>query len=160
MKSIVLITMLLMVGVADANEIFPTGCLPILVHQESLKLSAKKPHLVMIHNLSQSDLWITHPVSDPGASAGFSSHLKAGNWSALLLEKQAFELNCIESVPGHEQQVPCAGLLAACQWPKVKLSKNNKGTFWAGEDMALSALKAHVGSRGIVILKIESPSLE
>ena len=106
----------------------------------------------MIHNLSTIDLWITHPVTEASANAGWSSRLQGGNWSALALDKESFELSCIESRPGHEQQVPCAGLLAACQYSPVKMPKAEAGTFWAGEDMALSALKAHVGSRGIVII--------
>ena len=152
MKYVVSIMLVLAVVNTYAAEIFPEGCAPIVVHEELVKLSATKPALVMIHNLSNMDLWITHPVSEPNASAGWSSRLQAGNWSALALDKKSFELSCIESRPGHEQQVPCAGLIAACQWSNVTMQKKQKGdgTFWAGEDMALSALKAHVGSRGIV----------
>jgi hypothetical protein len=111
----------------------------------------------MIHNLSHLDLWITHPLSEPNASAGWSTRLQAGHWSALALDKKAFDLSCIESRPGHEQQVPCAGLLSICQWPNVKASNGGKGTgtgtgtFWAGEDLPLSALMAHVGSRGFKV---------
>lgn len=151
MKFILSILLILMSLNANAGEIFPAGCKPITVHEELVKLSTKKPALVMIHNLSNVDLWITHPVTEPSASAGWSSRLQAGNWSALALDKESFELSCIESRPGHEQQVPCAGLLAACQWTKIKMPKSESGTFWAGEDMALRALTAHVGSRGFVI---------
>ena len=136
---------------AFAGEIFPTGCKPIMVHEELVKLSTDKPALIMIHNLSNLDLWVTHPVTEPNSSAGWSSRLQAGNWSALALDKKSFELSCIESRPGHEQQVPCAGLLAACQWSTVTMPKKESGTFWAGEDMELSALTAHVDSRGIVL---------
>lgn len=146
------IIMLLIASSVCAEEIFPAGCKPLMVHEELVKLSAKKPKLVMIHNLSTIDIWITHPVSEPSASAGWSSRLQAGNWSALALDEKSFELSCIESRPGHEQQVPCAGLLAACQWTPVKTPKSKSGgTFWAGEDMSLSALTAHVGSRGFVL---------
>lgn len=136
---------------ASADEIFPAACKPVMVHEELVKLSAEVPILVMIHNLSTLDIWITHPVSEPSASAGWSSRLQAGNWSALALDKKSFELSCIESRPGHEQQVPCAGLLAVCQWTPVTTPKSKSGTFWAGEDMTLSALTAHVGSRGFVL---------
>ena len=134
-----------------ADEIFPIGCKPIVVHDELLKLLADKPALVMVHNLSKMDLWMTHPVSQPGMSAGWSSRLQSGNWSALALDQKTFELSCIESRPGHEQQVPCAGLLAACQWSNVTAPKGESGTFWAGEDLALSALTAHVGSLGFIL---------
>ncbi len=76
-------------GYADADEIFPAGCKPITIHEELVKLSAEKPTLVMIHNLSTMNLWVTHPVSEPSASAGWSSRLQGGNWSALVLDKKS-----------------------------------------------------------------------
>lgn len=136
---------------ADAEEIFPAGCKAVMVDGEVLSLSAKKRALVMIHNLSTLDLWVTHPVTEASANAGWSSRLDAGNWTALALDEASFELSCIESRPGHEQQVPCAGLLSVCQFSPVKAKKAEPGTFWAGENMALSALMAHVGSRGFVL---------
>ena len=77
---------------------------------------------MMIHNISEMDLWITHPISDPSAGAGWSSRLQSKRWSAFALGSQSFELSCIESKPGHEQQVPCAGALVVCQWPNVAIS--------------------------------------
>lgn len=136
---------------AHAEEIFPAGCKPLMVHEELIKLTTEKPSVVMIHNLSTIELWITHPVAEPSANAGWSTRLQAGHWSALALDQKAFDLSCIESRPGHEQQVPCAGLLAACQFPSVAAPKAESGTFWAGEDLSLSALMAHVGSRGFAL---------
>ena len=151
MKYILSVILILMGANLQAGEIFPAGCKPLVVQDELMKLTTGKPSVVMIHNLSRVDLWITHPVSEPSASAGWSSRLQAGNWSALALSDKSFDLSCIESRPGHEQQVPCAGLLAACQWLNVTMPKKETGTFWAGEDMTLTALKAHVGSRGFVL---------
>ena len=152
MKYVFAVVAMVMAWHAHAEEIFPKGCVPQTVAKEQVMLSAEKPALVMIHNLSNIDVWITHPMAvDPGASAGWSSRLQAGNWSALALAKGPFALSCIESRPGHEQQTPCAGILAICQWSPVTMPKNESGTFWAGEDMTLSALTAHVGSRGLVL---------
>lgn len=131
-----------------AEEAPPSSCRPLMVQEETVMLSAEKPLVVIIHNLSKADLWITHPVSEPNASAGWSSRLQAGNWSALVLDKEAFELSCIESQPGHEQQVPCRGLISACSWATVTMPSQGKGTYWAGEDMSLSALLNYLGGRG------------
>lgn len=134
-----------------AESTFPAGCDPVAVQGESVTIKAKKSKLVFIHNITTADLWITHPVSNPGASAGWTSRLQAGNWSALSVDKPPFELNCIESRPGHEQQVPCEGAIAVCQWKGVKIPAGAQGTFWAGEDMSLSALTAAIGGRGFVL---------
>ena len=144
--------MLILVALnVSAEEIFPAGCKPLVLHEELVKLSTEVPSLVMIHNLSTMDLWITHPLSEINGHEKWSSRLQSGNWSALALDKKSFDLSCIESRPGHEQQVPCAGLLSACQWTPVPTPKSEPGTFWAGEDLSLSALTAHVGSRGLVL---------
>lgn len=148
---LVLLAMVVAFG-SHAKEIFPKGCVPQRVTEEHVSLVTEKPALVMIHNLSSMEIWITHPeTKDPGASAGWTSRLEAGNWSALALAKGPFELGCIESKPGHEQQISCSEVLAICQWSDVTMPKDVVGNFWAGENLTLSALTAHVGSRGVVV---------
>ncbi|WP_419419849.1 hypothetical protein ACNVED_00660 [Legionella sp. D16C41] len=135
-------------NLAYSQATFPVGCTPVVVKDETVVLKAKQPTLYLIYNNSNSDLWITHPVSEPSASAGWSSRLESQNWSALAVNQSSFELSCIETKPGHEQQVPCAGILAVCKWSKVKLPASSTGTFWAGENMDLPALNSHLGGRG------------
>lgn len=151
MKYIVLVGLMLVAFGAASENIYPPLCTPLVVKDDTVTMSAEKPAVAMIHNLSTMDLWITHPVTEPNASAGWSSRLQAGNWSALAMDGQPFELSCIESRPGHEQQVPCAGALAICQWLTVTMPEKSTGTFWAGEDMSLAGLTAHLGSRGFVV---------
>ncbi len=134
-----------------AEDNVPAGCQSVMINGETLKLSAAKPSVFLIHNDSNSDLWVTHPVSNPSASAGWSSRLQAANWSALAVSEDNFELSCIESRPGHEQQVPCAGVISLCAWPAVGFPENSKGTYWAGEDMKLSALITYLGGRGFIV---------
>jgi hypothetical protein len=152
MKFVLSILFVVLAGNASADKNnMSSSCKPVAVQGESVTLSATKPLLVMIHNLSNTDLWITHPVSEPSAGAGWSSRLQAGNWSALALDKESFELSCIESKPGHEQQVPCSGVLSVCRWPGTTLANQVTGTYWAGENMALSGLTAHLGGRGFAL---------
>lgn len=137
-----------------ASDVLPLGCVALTL-ADTVMLSTKKPLVAMIHNTSANDLWITHPVSKPSASAGWSSRLDAGNWSALAFDKKAFELSCIESKPGHEQQIPCSSVIAVCQWD-VSFPDTLSGTFWAGENMTLVALTAHLSERGLGLPKTES----
>jgi hypothetical protein len=135
-----------------AESTLPSGCQAVAVQGDSVTLKAKKNSLFFIHNLSVTDMWLTHPITDPGASAGWTTRLQASKWSALALMKGPFIINCVESRPGHEQEVPCKGLIAVCKWIEVKIPKNSKSTtFWAAEDMSLSGLTAAVGDRGFVI---------
>lgn len=138
-------------SVFAVESTLPAGCHAVTVQGDKVTIKSKKKSLVFIHNLTSADLWVTHPVTDPGASAGWTSRLQGDKWSALSLEKGPFVLNCIESKPGHEQQVPCEGAIAVCQWKEAKFPENAQGTFWAAEDMSLSALTAAVGARGYVL---------
>lgn len=143
--------LLVSLGVA-AESTLPVGCQAVPVQGEQVTLQGKKSNLYFIHNLTSADLWITHPLTNPSASAGWTTRIQGGNWSALALKKGPFALNCIESRPGHEQQVPCEGQIAVCKWKGVKISKKDQGsTFWVAEDMSVSALTAAVGARGFVI---------
>ncbi len=132
---------------AETNNL-PSSCKSLPIKGTSAMLTAKKPVLVMIHNSTKTDIWLTHPVSDPGASAGWSSRLQADNWSALALDKDSFELSCIESKPGHEQQVPCNSVISLCKWSSVSLPSKEKGSYWAGENLNLTKLISHLSGRG------------
>lgn len=134
-----------------AESTFPTGCQPVTVKGDAVTIDTKNPTLVFIHNLGKSDLWITHPVNDPSASAGWTSRLQGNNWSSLSVDKGPFVINCIESIPGHEQKIPCEGAIGVCQWSKVKMPADAKGTFWAAEDQTLDGITAAVGTRGYVL---------
>lgn len=141
----------------QAQAPFPYECKPMPLSVGTVKLPEGKPALVMMHNTSDVDLWITHPISDPSASAGWSSRLQMKKWSAFALGSQAFELSCIESKPGHEQQVPCSGVLALCQWPNITTTDKQPAPYWAGENMSLPELLGYLGQRGF---KLPEPAKE
>lgn len=151
MRLSIAVCILWMPFIVLAESTLPKGCHPVAVQGESVTLKTKQNKMFFIHNLTKTDLWITHPVVDPGASAGWSSRLQVGNWSALVINQGTFVINCIESKPGHEQQIPCEGAIAVCQWEKIKFPSNSDGAYWAGEDMSISALNAALGSRGFVL---------
>lgn len=135
-----------------AANLPPATCNPIPIQGEAVTLHVKKPTLMLIHSLTKSKLWLTHPVADPGASAGWTSQLDADQWSAFRLDRASFEINCVESAPGHEQQIPCEGAIAICEWSAVKFNgKKQDGTYWVGENMDLNALFNQVKTRGFVL---------
>lgn len=143
--------LLLSLSVIAGESTLPVGCHALRVQDETITLLAKKNKLVFIHNLTQADLWITHPLTEPNTDAALATRLEAGSWAALSLDKGPFILNCIESRPGHEQQVPCEGAVALCEWKKVGFPEYAKGVFWAAENMSLAALRAGVGARGFIL---------
>lgn len=152
MKSLIFILSLFLSWVAHGeNDTFPEGCEVITPLNQPLFLKSEKPMLAFIHNRSATTIWITHPVSNAGASAGWSSQLAPNHWSALVVYDKAFELSCVESKPGHEQQLPCANVLAICKWQDSNaLLPTHQGTYWAGEDKTLPALISFLKERAII----------
>lgn len=153
MKIIFCFLLILFFSICNAKEIYPDGCspFPISGKEENAMLKTSKPSLLMLHNLTNADVWVTHPVKEPGASAGWTTLLSKDNWSALFLTEKQFQLSCIEENPGHVQQVLCKDVLAVCVWKNLTLSENDdliKNTFWAGENMSLSELTAYLARSG------------
>lgn len=136
-----------------AESTLPVGCQAVEVQGESVKLTFEKSRLAFVHNLTNTDLWITHSGASSDMDSSWAGRLQAGNWSALIVDKPPFVLNCIESRPGHEQQVPCEGVIALCLWLGVEISdkQGGQGTLWTEEDKSLDALTAAVGARGLVL---------
>lgn len=152
-KKVVLLIISLVAGLSSsyAEEMYPKGCQPIILRGENIKLAVTKPAVFLLHNLSASELWLTHPNRSDVMSAGWSSRLQAGYWSALTTDEKNFILNCIESRPGHEQQISCADVMAVCKFPNVTLPENTSGTFWAGEDRPVGPLIAYIKRRGFLL---------
>lgn len=137
---------------AYAADPMPASCHSLLIKEDAITLTtAKKPLLFMIYNTSKKDLWLAHPSNKAGANAGWTSRLQPGNGSALLLNRPKFALTCIESQPGHEQQIPCAEAVTVCQWTFSKSSKAEISTYWAGENMEMPALVHHLQQRGFIL---------
>ena len=148
----VLLCCVIAVGV-HAQEVYPRGCVPWPIHDAMPVITATQPLMLMLHNLSDTDLWVIRPASDQGAQAGLSSLLQAGNWAALAInqDKASLPLHRIESRPGHEQAIPCSDVLAICQWPKATFPEGNAGIFWAAENRLLAPIQAYLARQGYVL---------
>ena len=143
MKHVFFVLLMVLLTAAHASAALETvgiPCKSIVVQKETAVLSSKKPVLILIHNSSSNHLWITHADSGKGAADGWSSQLGPDKWSALMLNSSSFELSCVESRPGHEQQLPCAGLIAVCEWSNGKLAEKDQSTHWTSENLGLPDL--------------------
>lgn len=127
------------------------SCKAVAIKAQVEVASAKKPSLIMIHSLSSADLWLTHSVSDTKLSSGWSSRLQPRHWSVFALNKALFEVSCIESKPGHEQQIPCKEAILLCQYFPEEMPKSlveNEENYWAVENITGSALNEYLSRNG------------
>lgn len=156
MNYVSLIVLWLLSTMVSAQDIYPRGCVPLAIHDAIPLIDTSQPVVWMLHNLSDTDLWVTRPATNQGALAGLSTRLHAGKWSALAInqDKTSLPLQCIESKPGHEQAISCAEVLAICQWPKVTFPQQHTGIFWAAENMLLAPIQAYLARQGYVLQPI------
>ncbi|MFY7697766.1 MAG: hypothetical protein ACOVQX_02970 [Legionella sp.] len=135
------------------NDRYPPGCNAMVVNAARIKILSKNS-IIMIHNKSKHELWLIHPSSKKSVGAGWSTRLQSGHWSALAIyNNQVFEIGCVESQPGHEQEIPCTDELLVCQYPMHQMTAKNGANHWIAEDMRLSALLAFVTTQGFKLPK-------
>jgi hypothetical protein len=137
-----------------AQEVLPRGCKAVVIKNNSFSLSSKHYSLVFVHNLSKKNIWMVAKTSKNDVSSRLTTKLESGKWSSIVFGKQANDIDfmCIESSPGHEQHTSCNEVIAACDWPKVKLPETRQGVYLAAENMNLSSLTAFSERNGYTLL--------
>lgn len=127
----------------------PKSCNLVGITSDNLTLKGQKERLVFIHNISETDLYLSHISNDdPGAQAGWTSRINKNKWSVLKLDKTELSFQCVEYRPGHEQQTSCQNKLSVCQIIPAEKPTNDSGNYWVAENLTLSKLLQAVSSRG------------
>ena len=144
MRLILLLMSLLLCAPTLATEVLPPGCSPLVI-SDLIALTASKPRLILVHNLSNTTLWLIANKHE------LTSALNSELWTALHLDDQALTLNCIESKPGHEQEIACENRISVCEWAYSKKPDHFSTVFWAAENMELAPLIAYLGRRGVIL---------
>ncbi|MDR3478937.1 MAG: hypothetical protein P4M14_13015 [Gammaproteobacteria bacterium] len=90
------------------------------------------PQLYLLKNISSKSVWLDHTAKKPSMSAGWSSYLRPGNGSAILLDKKDFSLTCSLIEPGKVVSLKCGQAISVCV-AKPLLTKR-KGSYWLIED--------------------------
>ena len=110
---------------------------------------ATDTHVYLIKNHTQKSIWLDHPGKHSGASAGWSSYLKPGDWSALLVEKHDFSVSCSVIAPGKMETLDCAQSLSVCKPMHLAYTSHRKGTFWLVEGKPWKELLKGLQARGV-----------
>lgn len=107
-------------------------CQTFTLHDINVSLSTDEPLLMVFHNISEHNIYLVNKKNST------SSLIAPGRWSQFSLVKQSVTFSCIESLPGHEQQVPCKNVLSVCQF--LLKSKHITTTAWLSENLTTSPL--------------------
>ncbi len=122
-----------------SKEFLPKDCHAVPI-DETIALSQQKNHILLMHSLSNYEIWLANPKQ-----SRLTVSLVPGEWSAFYAPKDKAQWFCIQSQPGHEQKVPCQQVLALCDWsataPKKEISKINS---WVANNLSYSELHAYL----------------
>ena len=138
----------------DKDSAFPGGC-----GSHGIKISGEKvilnygtgdaQGLVLFHNISGQAIILNHAPKDPGASAGWSTELGPGNWSALTTSVPDVDYTCSTAGPASYAELTCSKVIEVCAFSNPVFKTGDSGTFWVSEDKPLSAVMDSIKSRGI-----------
>lgn len=102
---------------------------------KNVELQVKpNPHLVFLfHNISDKKIILNPVLNSPGASAGYTSTIDGGNWSALNLGHD-LTFHCAIHDDERIRYISCNQVLQIYHYPAVQFPTKNQGDFWIGEN--------------------------
>ncbi len=110
-------------------------------------------NLFLFHNTAEETVYINHEPKDPGASAGWSTELGAGNWTAISMSTPDFAFTCGKMVPGRFEEFTCSDALKVCKFSNPAFNEKSSGSYWVSENKPLDATLETIKSRGIELKK-------
>ncbi len=103
-------------------------------------------------NQGTKSMFVDHP-SGRGASAGWSSYLRPGHWSATALNKSNFTVHCSTIEPGKVIPLDCSKMLSVCAPNNPTITTPLKGSYWLTEDKKWDAFVKALETKGISFIK-------
>lgn len=103
----------------------PKGCEIEDIKTELLQLNGQDNTLIYIQNLHPQDIYLANQ------NLQLTTKLIPLQWSVLMPKsKNATTFTCVESKPGAEQRIPCAGLIKICRLSHVEFAGDIENTQW------------------------------
>lgn len=120
--------------------------------------STKASQIYFLHNISPKSLWIDHPQEGKQSlKAGWSSFVQPDRWSAILINKKEFAINCAVIEPGKVNYQNCSKTITVCMPKDAKYDSKRKGSYWLAEDKSYEDLIVALEKRGIEFPKVVEP---
>jgi hypothetical protein len=135
------------------------SCTPIAIKSENKVIILPGPEdknaraVYFFKNTTSQSIWIDHPVEKASASAGWSSYLRPGNSSALLVNRKNFTISCDVIKPGNVVTLDCEKSVSICAVKQITISSKRKGTYWLAEDKPWGELLKALEKRGVHICR-------
>lgn len=139
-------------AIAETNSLH---CIPLNIKSENKEITLPGPdkpramQLYFFKNITEKSIWLDHPIPHPSASGGWSSYLRAGRSSVLLVNRKNFHLSCAVIQPGKVEYLDCAKVISVCESKNAVIKSSRKGTYWLAEDKPWDELMKVLNTRGV-----------
>ena len=84
-------------------------------------------------------------------SAGWASRSQPNRWSAILINKPHFTLNCLQLLAPGRRLLDCAKLTDVYQIKQLTWPSHHLGTYWVTENQPLSKFYLAIKKRGFTV---------
>lgn len=127
----------------QATLSYPPNCKPVAFHFEGKQVVLKGPvaptkQIVYLFNNSGTASYFLNQATgkEGSASAGWTSKIDPGQWSAIVVARNNFKWACQDLVPGKTNEITCKSVLHVCQF-QGKPNLLNSGDYWLSENKSL-----------------------
>lgn len=157
MRSLLLASAFVLASMSFNAFAADVSCTPIDIKSQNKVLVLPGPEdkqasiVYFFKNKTTKSIWIDHPVERASASAGWSSYLRSGNSSALLVNRKNFTISCDLIKPGKVEALDCEKSISVCTVPQITVSSTRKGTYWLAEDKSWDDLLKALEKRNVKI---------
>ena len=134
----IFISLLMVSGMSyGAEKFYPRGCKDNSVTFSGdyvylgTEPSSHKYRVYVLNNISHSQILMDHPPPpNTQSNNGLATNLEANTWSAILVDKDHFELTCKEDYAGELVKVPCSEVVRACELAVSPVMLSSRGLYW------------------------------
>lgn len=136
---------------------YAISCTPVKIKIENNTilfpdvLQSKTSQIYFFKNNSLQSIFIDRVNKNPGASAGWSTYLRPGNWAALAINQKNFAISCVMVRPGKVIPLNCSRTLFVCTPQNVVTRTPLKGNYWLAEDKSWEGLLKLLRKKNIKI---------
>lgn len=135
-------------------RLFPRGCeaTDFVFYQTGLVLNRSgKQTFYLLHNKMPEEIKLEH-IQTELLSPSLSINLMPGYWSAFATDIQDLRFQCHIITQGlGERLIDCGTVLEICQYPRVKFSSSNQGSYWVGINNSREQVISGSSQQGIYL---------
>ncbi len=143
-------------SVINANQLgLPRGCEAIGFEFKDNNIilnQLNEQSIYFIQNISQSIIYLLHQEkTQVFMSLSWQAKLNKNLWATLALNEANMNFNCNKITKGQISIVNCTDVIRVCQYPRVKFTLSNQGTYWISKNKKLRQSMSKAIKKGILL---------